>query len=274
MGQIKNIKLHIVTDIKFIAIMPTLILLDVSLSMARRVERNEDCETRYIDLASKFANNLIDHLATNCPQEYTALVVYSSLYEVLVKYTKDFESLKAACNDIEIYDKTIYERMLLGVESIVMEEWGKTVAQNIILITDGTIGVGEGSLRDLIASSDRKFPYLFSFPCHLSVVCLSPEVENGESRAHFEQLIQLNHNKGEFLAPDTLTELGVTQCCARLTNLHYKRFECMLKCGHMECAVRLSPPPNFHNTYGSSLNVYRHTDDEVDTMQLKLSMEV
>ena len=259
--------------------MPTLILLDVSLSMARIVE-NADGETRIIDLASKFILNFVDHLSLNYNLEYTSLVIFSSLYEVLVKFTRDFDSLKKACNNLQIYDKTVYETTFQGVESIVTEEWGKTVAVNVILITDGLCGIGEGSLKEslngesLDKKSENKFPFPFSFPFHFTVVFLSLEHELSESRKYFEQLISLNYDKGELLIPDSLSEIGITHCFGRLVNLHYKRFECLLNCGHFQSHVTLSPAPKFQNTYCNILNFYKHKEDEIDTLKLKLGLEM
>jgi len=265
--------------------MPTLILLDVSLSMARQVERGlENTETRIIDLASKFIRNFIDNLASNCSEEYTSIVAFSSLHEVVVKYTKDFDELKAACNEFVIYDKTIYEKMFVGVENMITEEWGKTVAHNIVLITDGTCGFGDGSLKDLFndmnnLKAESKFPFPFSFPFHFTVVSLEYHSDSSTtttlgSKPYFEQLIQMNSGKGEILVPDTLTEVGIKQCCARLISNHYKRFETTLTCGHFQSPVSLSPSPRFQNTYANSLNTYKHIDEEVDMVKLKMATEI
>lgn len=259
--------------------MPTLILLDVSLSMARTVETTEDGPIRVIDLASKFILNIIDHLSLNYNQEYVSLIVFSSNYEVVVKFTRDYELLRKACDNFQLYDKTVYESTLHGVESIISEEWGKTVAVNFVLITDGLCGIGDGSLKDSLSTStsrkyDNRFPFPFAFPCHFTAVCLASEQELAENRKLFEHLIMLNYDRGEIMIPDSLSEIGMTQCFGRLINSHYKRFETTLKCGYFQSHVTLSPAPKFNNTYCSILNFYKHPEDVVETAKLKIGQEM
>ncbi|CAE1285157.1 unnamed protein product [Acanthosepion pharaonis] len=61
--------------------MPTLILLDVSLSMSRPVNMQE-CSEEYQrrHLAIHGINTLLDYMAANCKLEFTSLIVFSYLF--------------------------------------------------------------------------------------------------------------------------------------------------------------------------------------------------
>jgi len=122
--------------------MPTVILLDVSLSMCRQFNQKESSET-IIDVACRNIDKLLDKFSTSCKLEYTSLVVFSSLYEVIIKFTRDYDLLKDALSTITTYDKTCIEAALQGVRTSVIQEWGTSVPVNLILITDGASGTGD-----------------------------------------------------------------------------------------------------------------------------------
>ena len=253
--------------------MPTVILLDVSLSMSRNVN-NRDC-TSLIDIAQSSLVYFFDQLSARCKLEHSCLVVYSSLYEVLVKFTRDYESLKTACSSLTTYDKTRIETALLGIEDLVTEEWGSFIPINLIVITDGLCGIGESSLQESLKSvnqrqKDAHFPIPFSFPCNLSIICLATHNELRTSKKYFEQLISMNYEKGELIIPDSLTDANVQKCFNRLLSLHYNKYEGTLKCGHFESQITLSPSPSFQNTFTQIVNLYRHPDDEAPIANLKL----
>lgn len=249
--------------------MPTVILLDVSLSMARQVNCSDN-SNRLIDLASGGLINFFDQLSVDCKLEYTAFVVFSSLYEILVKFTRDISVLKNACLSLDTYDKTVFESAFQCVETLVTEEWGLSVPINLVLITDGRSGIGDGSLKESLRTmssrnADSQFPIPFSFPCHLSIMCLSKDCED-----YLKQLISLNNERGELILPDSVSEVGVARCFSKLLNIHYNRYEAALQCGHFLSTITLSPAPNFQNSLPTVMNTYHHEHDVVDVTKLKL----
>ncbi|XP_065672725.1 integrator complex subunit 14 [Hydra vulgaris] len=253
--------------------MPTVILLDVSLSMSRSINTRD--KISLIDIAQSNLLYFFDQLSSRCKLEHSSLVVFSSLYEVLVKFTRDYEALKTACLSITTYDKTKIETALFGIEDLVTEEWGSFVPINLIFITDGQCGIGECSLQESLKTINQKqkdvhFPIPFSFPCNLSIICLASHNELRATKKYFEQLITMNYEKGELIIPDSLTESNVQKCFNRLLSLHYNKYEGTLKCGHFESQVTLSPPPSFQNTFTQIVNLYRHPDDEAPIANLKL----
>lgn len=88
--------------------MPTIILLDVSLSMIKPAFLPSDGTTigddeiTRRDLAQTGLNHLFDYIAAHDKMEFTALVIYSSLYEVVVPFTRDYGELKVRLGSTQI----------------------------------------------------------------------------------------------------------------------------------------------------------------------------
>ena len=83
--------------------MPTVILLDVSLSMTQPVSStdggssNSSSSSEPItrrQLAEAGLNTLLDFIAANNKLEFTTLVIFSSLWEIVVPFTRDYNELK------------------------------------------------------------------------------------------------------------------------------------------------------------------------------------
>ena len=80
------------TGITFI--MPTVVVMDVSLSMTRPVSIEGSEEYQRKHLAAHGLTMLFEHMATNYKLEFTALVVFSSLWELMVPFTRDYNTLQ------------------------------------------------------------------------------------------------------------------------------------------------------------------------------------
>uniref|UniRef100_A0A3P9NZX4 Integrator complex subunit 14 n=1 Tax=Poecilia reticulata TaxID=8081 RepID=A0A3P9NZX4_POERE len=104
--------------------MPTVVLMDVSLSMTRPVSLDGIEEFQRKNLAVHGLNMLFEHMASNYRLEFTALMAFSSLWELLVPFTRDYNALQEALSNLEDYDKTCLELALQGVSSVVQQEWG------------------------------------------------------------------------------------------------------------------------------------------------------
>ncbi|XP_051776350.1 integrator complex subunit 14 isoform X2 [Erpetoichthys calabaricus] len=104
--------------------MPTVVLMDVSLSMTRPVSLDGVEEYQRKNLAAHGLTMLFEHMATNYKLEFTALVAFSSLWELMVPFTRDYNTLQEALSSMEDYDKTCLEAALQGVNNIVQQEWG------------------------------------------------------------------------------------------------------------------------------------------------------
>ncbi|XP_042533363.1 integrator complex subunit 14-like [Dipodomys spectabilis] len=107
--------------------MPTVVVMDVSLSMIRpvSVEGSEEYQRKH--LAAHGLTMLFEHMATNYKLEFTALVVFSSLWELMVLFTRDYNTLQEALSNMDNYDKTCLESALVGVCNIVQQDWGGAI---------------------------------------------------------------------------------------------------------------------------------------------------
>lgn len=76
------------------SIMPTVVLMDVSLSMTRPVSQDGSEEFQRKNLAVHGLNMLFEHMASNYRLEFTALMAFSSLWELLVPFTRDYNTLQ------------------------------------------------------------------------------------------------------------------------------------------------------------------------------------
>uniref|UniRef100_A0A673FX93 Integrator complex subunit 14 n=1 Tax=Sinocyclocheilus rhinocerous TaxID=307959 RepID=A0A673FX93_9TELE len=158
--------------------MPTVVLMDSSLSMTRPVSVEGSEEFQRKNLAVHGLTMLFEHMATNYRLEFTSLVAFSSLWELMVPFSRDYNTLQEALNNLEDFDKTCLEAALQGVSNVVQQEWGTSCPCQVVLVTDGALGIGRGSLRHSLQTvkqrvEDKKFPLPFPFPSKLYVMCIA-----------------------------------------------------------------------------------------------------
>lgn len=128
---------------------------------------------------------------------YKFQIVFSSLYEVVCPFTRDYDSIRAKLQTIEEWDKTYIEGALHGVNNVIMAEWGNATACQVILITDGNPGIGLMSLGDSLNSLNvtrgiNPFPLPFPFPGKLSIVCIGSQQGKLKADIYFFLHIYLN----------------------------------------------------------------------------------
>ncbi|KAL4641975.1 von Willebrand factor A domain-containing protein 9 [Arapaima gigas] len=231
--------------------MPTVVLMDVSLSMTRPVLLEGTEEFQRKNLAVHGLTMLFEHMATNYRLEFTALVAFSSLWELMVPFTRDYNTLQEALNNLEDYDKTCLEPALLGVSNIVQQEWGSTCPCQVVLVTDGSLGIGRGSLRHSLStikqrSEDKKFPLPFPFPAKLYIMCIAnaEELQSSDTLENLEQLLSLNGGEGQiFTVEGPLCLKNVQSMFGKLIDLAYTPFHAVLRCGNLSSDVQVFPRP-------------------------------
>ncbi|KAF7699057.1 integrator complex subunit 14 [Silurus meridionalis] len=231
--------------------MPTVVLMDASLSMTRPVslEGSEDFQRK--NLAVHGLTMLFEHMATNYKLEFTALVAFSSLWELLVPFTRDYNTLQEALSNLEDYDKTCLESALQGVSNIVQQEWGGTCPCQVVLVTDGALGIGRGSLRHSLATlkqrgEDKKFPLPFPFPSKLYIVCIATaeELQATDAMDNLEQLLALSGGEGQIFTMDApLCLKSVQALFGKLIDQAYMPFHAVLRCGNLASDVQVFPRP-------------------------------
>ncbi|XP_019502815.1 PREDICTED: von Willebrand factor A domain-containing protein 9 [Hipposideros armiger] len=197
--------------------MPTVVVMDVSLSMTRPVSIEGSEEYQRKHLAAHGLTMLFEHMATNYKLEFTALVVFSSLWELMVPFTRDYNTLQ----------------------------------KQVVLVTDGCLGIGRGSLRHSLAthsqrSESNRFPLPFPFPSKLYIMCMAnlEELQSTDSLDCLERLIDLNNGEGQIFTIDgPLCLKNVQSMFGKLIDLAYTPFHAVLKCGHLTADVQVFPRP-------------------------------
>ncbi|XP_012706758.1 integrator complex subunit 14 isoform X2 [Fundulus heteroclitus] len=231
--------------------MPTVILMDVSLSMTRPVSLDGIEEFQRKNLAVHGLNMLFEHMASNYRLEFTALMAFSSLWELLVPFTRDYNALQEALSNLEDYDKTCLELALQGVSSVVQQEWGSACPCQVVLVTDGSLGIGKGSLRQSLQSlkhrgDDKKFPLPFPFPTKLFIMCVAnaEELQMTDAMENLEELLRLSGGDGQIFTVDGLLCMKSVQAMfGMLIDRAYSPFHAVLHCGNLSSDVQVFPRP-------------------------------
>lgn len=249
--------------------MPTVILLDVSLSMLRPIQISDSIETNRKQLAILGIRTFLDHLHLQSKLEFTTLVTFSSHYKDRWPFTRDYNILKSDLNSIEDCDKTCIENALQGVNQMVLCEWGNSIPCQIIVVTDGNPGIGNGSLKELLSRAHQpNFPLPFSFPAKLHIVCIAPPNDPHllRSRPLYQRLVDCGRFGGSVIAPEKqLTDLSVASLFQKLVEEIYVSYNGILKCGHLESKIYLSPSP---------VPYIKQTDFSTETYTISDTIEV
>ncbi|EFN74464.1 UPF0464 protein C15orf44-like protein [Camponotus floridanus] len=197
--------------------MPTVIALDVSLSMRRPVLTNGTNDnlqneplTRH-HLAVHGINALLHYLQVNSKLEFVSLIVFSSLYEVICPFTRDYDSIRAKLQTIEEWDKTCIEGALHGINNVIMAEWGNATACQL-------------------------------YPIFIHFILLDPSLQAGLPL--YQRLVDLAGGDSIVLVPESpLSKYSVAACFQKLAEANYVSFQGYLKCGHLGSRILLSPAP-------------------------------
>ncbi|XP_009468303.1 PREDICTED: von Willebrand factor A domain-containing protein 9 isoform X2 [Nipponia nippon] len=167
---------------------------------------------------------------------------------VSVEGSEEYQPL----SNMDDYDKTCLESALLGVCNIVQHcSWDPAVSCQVVLVTDGCLGIGRGSLRHSLAthnqrSESNRFPLPFPFPSKLYVMCMAnlEELQSTDSLDCLERLIDLNNGEGQIFTIDgPLCLKNVQSMFGKLIDLAYTPFHAVLKCGHLTSDVQVFPRP-------------------------------
>ncbi|XP_070764216.1 integrator complex subunit 14 isoform X2 [Enoplosus armatus] len=195
--------------------MPTVVLMDVSLSMTRPVSQDGSEEFQRKNLAVHGLNMLFEHMASNYRLEFTSLMAFSSLWELLVPFTRDYNALQ------------------------------------VVLVTDGSLGIGKGSLRHSLQTlkqrgDDKKFPLPFPFPTKLFIMCVAnaEELQMTDAMDNLEELLRLSGGDGQiFTVEGPLCMKSVQAMFGRLIDHAYSPFHAVLHCGNLSSDVQVFPRP-------------------------------
>ncbi|XP_015792743.1 integrator complex subunit 14 [Tetranychus urticae] len=227
--------------------MPTIILLDVSLSMSKTVVLQDTNEVQSLkNLAVQGLNLLLDYISNNCRLELISLMLYSSLWERSLSFTRDYDNIRAALNlSDEVFDKTNTINALRGVQELVHEEWGSNVPCNILLVTDGSPGISSYSE----AENFEKCLFKFNFPAKLHIVSLCSPSEPFAQHAvsYFKKILETvmpeskNDISNHLWMPETMSMNCIKKIFQDLAESNYTPYRGRLHCGSLSGPIMLFP---------------------------------
>ena len=231
--------------------MPTVILLDLSLSMLRSVKFADNNELTIKQLAILGLEKFLDTLSVSSKLELISLLGFSSTCEEIFQFTTDYNSLKNTLHNLQNCDDSFIEVGLHGVNKMIFKELDNNTAVQVLLITDGGAAVGPGSVKYSLFTLNQRtiinqFPLPFTFPTKLHIVCItSPDDPNWiRGKPLYQQLVDLCGWNGSVHIPENqLNENSVCNLFQKLTKDMYTLFEGTLNCGYMDSEIILFPSP-------------------------------
>ena len=126
--------------------MPTIIVLDLSLSMHRPSSRTlasasssdiEDVDSQtLLDLAKVGIRSFLNHLDKNSKLEFVSLIGFSSQCDLICPFTRDFQEILDKLEAVECLDNTNAVAAFKAIASYVQEQWTNSVPVNILIVTD------------------------------------------------------------------------------------------------------------------------------------------
>lgn len=260
--------------------MPLLVILDASLSMMRPLTScpaaldPASVETRR-SVAQTCLCSLFDYVAASDRMEFCALVSYSSLYKLLVPFTRDHSELKKAFQSADtcMYDKTLLDSVLAAMNNFVMEEWGSNTPIKVLLVTDGNPGIGPGSLRQIILEmghradqSKNLLPFLFPSELHVLLISSQSELNQNNALSLYQRLVDENgHGQVHTPGEGALTVKSVQNMFLKFADSQYSVFNTTLHCGNLNSEVQLFPRPK---------TAVCETDTEVLTREVSSDLQV
>ena len=231
-------------------------------------QSGQSCQSWQLkNLAIHGLNTLLDYESQNAKLEFTSLMVFSSLWQIVSKFTRDFDSIKESLQNIELFDKTKFINALSGVKSMVLEEWGSEMSCQVILVTDGNAAINahlmtasNGIRTEELSDEDMdEMPLPFPFPSKLHIVCLTPPNDPSfqTSLPFFSKLIELNsensirepiavnrmYSGGQIWVPEEthLSFKSVQDLFLKLAETNYKPFKGRIHCGMLSSPIALYP---------------------------------
>jgi len=227
--------------------MPTVVLLDTSLSM-RRPASKSNCISRH-ELASSGIEWFLEYLEKCFPLEYTSFHTFSSSSEALHPFTRDYSKLKEKMTEITFHDRTNLHSALVAVSEYVVAEWGSFAPCQLVIVTDASPGVKHQD--DLQGKQTISTP----FSCQSSIVCVAAQEElmrvpSPGAKSNVERLCSTaGVTQAQIFIPSgALTVDSLKGAFKQMVKTHFQPFATILKCGHLQSRVSLVPSPSMYRS--------------------------
>ena len=221
--------------------MPTVVVLDSSLSMKCPVDRNAPNSASHLTIAVDGITWFFDYLAEKFPLEYTAILTCSSVCKLLASFSRDYQKLKAKLEGIAVFDKTDLRLAISTAVEVVISEWGAFVPCQIIVVTDGKPGM----IRSVRGASAKAL--LIPFPCQLHVIALADSEELTKRNTVGVLCNSLGISPMDIVRPSgALSADSVVKLFKQYAEKYFVPYHGKLICGELLSKISLSPSPLMH----------------------------
>lgn len=130
--------------------------------------------------------------------------------------------------------------------------------RQVILITDGCSGAGEGSLGHIFSATSYTPLPKYSYRLHVACIVDSKDPAFSRSEHLYRRLVSEAAVGGEVFIPEaSLCERSVQQMFVGICEKHYVPFTGTLSCGNLRCPVLLFPAPENYCRLVAVLQIYR-----------------
>lgn len=223
--------------------MPTVVILDCSLSMKCPVDRKAPSSSSHLTLAVDGITWFFDYLADKFPLEYTAILTCSSVCKTVASFSRDYQKLKAKLDGITVFDKTDLRLAISTAVEAVIGEWGAFVPCQIIVVTDGKPGM----IRSVRGATAK--PLLIPFPCQLHVMTLADPEELTKRNTVGMLCNSLGISPMDIIRPiGPLTTESVIKLFKQYADKYFLPYRGNLICGELVAKISLSPSPLMHTS--------------------------
>ena len=249
--------------------MPTVVVLDCSLSMKCPVDRKAPNSASHLALAVDGITWFFDYLADRFPLEYTAILSCSSVCKILGTFSRDYQKLKAKLDGITVSDKTDLRLAISTAVETVIGEWGAFIPCQIVVVTDGKPGM----VRSVRGASAK--PLLIPFPCQLHVVTLADPEELTKRNTVGVLCNNLGISPMDIVRPSgPLTPESVIKLFKQYSEKYFVPYHGKLICGELLSKISLAPSPLAHTSNCNIVVGHNNTYAKLDGLNGKFPTEL
>lgn len=249
--------------------MPTVVVLDCSLSMKCPVDRKAPNSASHLALAVDGITWFFDYLVDKFPLEYTAVLSCSSVCKILGSFSRDYQKLKAKLDGITVSDKTDLRLAISTAVETVIGEWGAFVPCQIVVVTDGKPGM----VRSVRGASAK--PLLIPFPCQLHVVTLADPEELTKRNTVGMLCNNLGISPMDIVRPTgPLTPDSVIKLFKQYAEKYFVPYHGKLICGELLSKISLAPSPLAHTSNCNIVVGHNNTYAKLDGLNGKFPTEL
>lgn len=230
--------------------MPTIVVLDTSLSMARVADSTSSSPSTFLELAQKGLDGWLKHLEHKFKLEHVAFLTCSSQCQLGCSFTRDISEIRQKLFQVEPEDASLMIMCAREIAALVQDVWGSSVPVNIILVTDGGLGMGQLSLSHLLSEEGVELgpPFPWTFPGRWSVILLAPTESHAFKTAQpiYRRFMEQSGLGGDVVGLEReLTAESVEKVFADLAQTHYQHYVGTLHFGDkLSSPITLCPPPS------------------------------